>query len=492
MVKEKRILSYFMSWLIVGFIVCFVGITNVFADEIEKIGYLDNKTEVKVVVPYNGSPLTLDQYGEYYLNDVDELLIFIDNYDFIGGDIYQLELYLPNATLTNANTFTVTGTTSNNETVSCSALKILQENKQFVNYRWRCQKDVNSLTFNIKNSNDENIVSAGIFRWDYSYLLKVTSTTDNSEIIDGLNKVEQSIIDSNKETQEVIKDQFNSCRPGNNLFNLNNWYNSLTSNNGTISLNEDSIEFIAISNSMTNIISTYNFKLKPSTTYTLSFNANIENSFEYNTWLNLGLQAIDNVSYGTLYINSNGYYTKTFTTNQNGDFYLKGYVNTNVNNNNQLKLILNNIMLNEGSSAKTYEKYGEICSNKIDDTNDKLDDLNGSLNDSNIDGSLNNAGGFFNNFSTSDHGGLSGIITAPLVAINQMLNTSCSPMTTTFKGKELSLPCGYEFWNKMGPIQDFINLVLGGLLCYQIIIKLYKLIEKIKNPEDDRLEVMNL
>lgn len=125
-------------------------------------------------------------------------------------------------------------------------------------------------------------------------------------------------------------------------------------------------------------------------------------------------------------------------------------------------------------------------------TNQELGDLNDKLEDTDIQGSLDGAGGFFGNFSSPDHGGLSGIITAPLTAINQMLNTTCNPMTATFKGKDLSLPCGYEFWDRLGAIQDFINVVLGGMLCYRIIIKLYKLIEKIKNPEDDRLEVMDL
>lgn len=125
-------------------------------------------------------------------------------------------------------------------------------------------------------------------------------------------------------------------------------------------------------------------------------------------------------------------------------------------------------------------------------TNEELGNLNDKIEDTDIQGSLDGAGGFFGSFSSPDHGGLSGIITAPLTAINQMLNTTCNPMTATFKGKDLSLPCGYDFWDRLGAIQDFINVVLGGMLCYRIIIKLYKLIEKIKNPEDDRLEVMDL
>lgn len=123
-------------------------------------------------------------------------------------------------------------------------------------------------------------------------------------------------------------------------------------------------------------------------------------------------------------------------------------------------------------------------------TNSKLDDLNDNITNDSVDN--DQASSFFDNFSTTDHGGISGIITAPLTAINAMLNKNCSPLTATYKGKEISLPCGYDFWEKMPTIQEFINITLGGLLCYKIICKLYRLIENLKNPDDDRVEVMKL
>ena len=36
MVKEKRILSYFIGWLLIGITICFVGVSNVFADTIDQ------------------------------------------------------------------------------------------------------------------------------------------------------------------------------------------------------------------------------------------------------------------------------------------------------------------------------------------------------------------------------------------------------------------------------------------------------------------------
>lgn len=125
-------------------------------------------------------------------------------------------------------------------------------------------------------------------------------------------------------------------------------------------------------------------------------------------------------------------------------------------------------------------------------TNNKLDEMNDNITNSNTSDADNKGSSFFDGFNTTDHGGISGIVTAPLTSINQLLNGTCVPLTTTYKGKELSLPCGYDFWNKMPEIRNFWNLIGGGLLCYSIIIKLFKLIEKMKNPDDDRVEVLEL
>ena len=312
-------------------------------------------------------------------------------------------------------------------------------------------------------NNQTTEINTNITNMQESISSDIQNTEDN--INSNIDDMEQAIVDSNKETQDVIKDQFNSCRPSYNLINPDNiLINKFVSgNNGllldsTVTNTTDYIEVI-------------------SGIYTFSYNySNLLNSnqrtyvyYDINKNFIIGYNYDPNKKQNILNIPNNAYYVRIS--------YDKNVFD--------LQLIKGNYT--------QYEPYGEeICSNKLDETNDKLNDLNSSLNDSNVDGSLNSAGSFFDSFTTTDHGGLSGIITAPLIAINQMLNTSCSAMTTTFKGKELSLPCGYEFWNRLGAIQDFINIVLGGMLCYRIIIKLYKLIERIKNPEDDRLEVMDL
>ena len=126
----------------------------------------------------------------------------------------------------------------------------------------------------------------------------------------------------------------------------------------------------------------------------------------------------------------------------------------------------------------------DIIDNQKENTDKILDD--------DISDSENQANSFFDSFVDNDNGGISGIITAPLTAINSMLNGTCTPLTTNFKGKQISLSCGYDMWSKLSGIKDFLNLVLGGLLCYRICIKLFNLIQNLKNPDNDKVEVMNL
>ena len=118
------------------------------------------------------------------------------------------------------------------------------------------------------------------------------------------------------------------------------------------------------------------------------------------------------------------------------------------------------------------------------------EDLSGTITDPSIEDGLGDS--FFGSFDTDDNGGISSIITAPLVAINAMLDNTCTPMSVTYKDKDIVLPCGQDFWEDAGPIQDYLNFFEGGILVYMIIRSLYKLIERLKDPDDDRVEVMKL
>lgn len=164
-----------------------------------------------------------------------------------------------------------------------------------------------------------------------------------------------------------------------------------------------------------------------------------------------------------------------------------------INNQNQnTQDIIDNNNQNTEDIINNQNSNTDKITDSLDKNTESNEQINDSITDSNTDGANDSAGGFFNSFDTDDNGGISGIITAPLVAINQMLSQTCVDLTGSYKGKEFSIPSGCEFWAKIPDVKDFLNVVEGGLLCYLIIRKLFYLVQRLKNPEDDRVEVMSL
>lgn len=125
-------------------------------------------------------------------------------------------------------------------------------------------------------------------------------------------------------------------------------------------------------------------------------------------------------------------------------------------------------------------------------TNNKLDDLNNNIKDDDIDTSNSNS--FFDNFNDKDHGGISTVVTAPLNAIVK-ITEKCKPISFEILEKNIVIPCGDTlFWNKpeVETFRSIWNVIIGGSILYALLIKLYKVIESLKNPDDDRIEVVKL
>ena len=101
---------------------------------------------------------------------------------------------------------------------------------------------------------------------------------------------------------------------------------------------------------------------------------------------------------------------------------------------------------------------------------------------------------FFNSFTDSNPGGIASIVTAPIRLINS-LDDTCSPVVFSIFGKDITLPCGTTlFWDKpsVNSFQWFWNMMFGGAIIYALLAKLFKTIEKMKDPEDSSVEVMTL
>lgn len=131
---------------------------------------------------------------------------------------------------------------------------------------------------------------------------------------------------------------------------------------------------------------------------------------------------------------------------------------------------------------------------KLDDVNQSIQDTNDTLNNEDTQGAQDSASGFFDNFSTETFG-LTSIITAPLNAINSIINSSCSNLVLPlpFVEKNLTLPCMTSIYsNYFKGFFDLYQIITTGLISYYIIVRIFNLVKDFKNPEHDEIEVMDL
>lgn len=85
----------------------------------------------------------------------------------------------------------------------------------------------------------------------------------------------------------------------------------------------------------------------------------------------------------------------------------------------------------------------------------------------------------------------SSIITAPISFLNS-LNDACTPITLTYRGQDIVLPCGTTiFWDKdNGYISNFRlvwNILFAGLIIYRLALKLIMTINDCLDPTKDKI-----
>lgn len=180
----------------------------------------------------------------------------------------------------------------------------------------------------------------------------ITNTQDS--INQNIDDMEQSIVDSNKETQDVIKDQFNSCRDSNNLFNA-----TLINSTSGIIVNKDGSKITlpkaTSGNGFTDThtkLSVLAPELKVGDVVYLNFNTNSSyNKFIYLVTPQLVWYDGSSITITQEMLNSKvGFYGNRFT---NGEDY---------------QVIISDLIISYKNT--TFEPYGEICSNKLDEQNE--------------------------------------------------------------------------------------------------------------------------
>lgn len=291
------------------------------------------------------------------------------------------------------------------------------------------------------------------------------ANTDN--IINNQDSNTQDIIDNNKENTDKIIGTIESCKPGNNLLNITNKTTSLNgltlnSNNGVITISGTAS-------------SAGTFTLGTITLDAGTYSQSTNGDSGYSAY-----SILRSVKDGTEFKVGNGSFTLTETTTLTYEIYFnKSFTGT----------FTYKPMVNKGSTSLPWERYGEICSNKLDDISGSVDNLTGAITDSSSPDTsgLSNAAGWL------PAGPIDSLLTLPITLLQTLTNnlgSSCSPINLPlpFVKTNLSLACpsvllgninGFTiFWNSLG-------VIAGGWLLYKYFINLYKWFNSVTSMKED-------
>lgn len=101
----------------------------------------------------------------------------------------------------------------------------------------------------------------------------------------------------------------------------------------------------------------------------------------------------------------------------------------------------------------------------------------------------------FKNFKTNDHG-LSSIITSPLSFIKNLSSATCTPVVLPIpfsKNQNVKLPCLTTMYEeKASAVYSIYKIVITGITAYWVCVRIYALVKGFKDPNDDKIEVMEL
>lgn len=314
----------------------------------------------------------------------------------------------------------------------------------------------------------------------------INSNEDNTQdIINNQNDNTQDIIDNNNENTDKIIDNQNDLL-GNRCSNLLDMSKvsacTLNNNNSTVycptnpivinSINEDtgSIDFNAPASWRGFMFDDF-ISVDPNTTYYIKFSSS---NFTSN------LIKVSHFGVFQNYLTQSQFYntlsSRSFTTGPETHFIKISFESSASGNN----FVINSLYL--GKTDNSYCKFNSYTS--------KLDDLNDSINNSNIDDKT----GFFTDFEDNTHG-LSGIITLPLSTIQSLTNTSCVSLSIPipFTNSNVSLPCMTEVYQTYIPsVYNIWQVVSFGIISYFICLDIFKMVKGFKDPNEDKVEVLDL
>lgn len=275
-------------------------------------------------------------------------------------------------------------------------------------------------------------------------------------IIDNQDANNQALIDANEQNTESIIDSQKACT------DLDININSLNSSNYSFGyLNDNGTIF----NSQGSVISDY-VKINPSSSYVLRVNY-------------------------TAISPSYCFYDENKTLISCEKYNQRNTINITSPANSQYIRFSAYI----GSDSYNTIFNGKICQPGNQAVQDSINDLNNTINNDDVSDADPLINDFLNDSAFQDNTGLSSVINAPLSLLSHLTET-CQPINFTIPwfDAQVSIPCmSTSVYNKFdSSFITIIKAIVNGVLVYRIVIGLYFMVKDFKDPESDRVEVIDL
>ena len=508
MIKEKRILSYFIGWLFLGYIIFIIGTNNVYASTYTGSDYYarlyDNVngilTGVDTTGPYNEG--LYEGYIPYSANSSGGAWLISSPITLISNHTYTLTASIPNEcgplVLSSVNRIGV-GTTINNAKSSYQNNSDVNEiysnviggqnfliqyaftptiNSTYIVFPFATSVSCNSSRTILENIVISDLGLNGVTEQQITNSLNSQTNEINNSIQNSTDTIINNQNQNNEQLKDTINENFNSCRPSVNLFNYasTNFVDS-----GNISLSGTANDFTISATGGGIVRAYYLTDINFSTLYRYMSSNYVDNSIllaitnsnNYSSWS-------DYANDRTI-INWNMNNNSQSLSNYQGKYLwvqLRGSVAQEYYSVNYKDLVFSkNIVSN-------YEAYGEeICSNKIDETNDKLDGIQGALTDS----SAPNTSGLENSAGWLPAGPLDSILNLPLTMLNSLTNSlgkTCSPLNLTlpYVNKQIQIPCLSAIFAQITGVNGlwtWVGTIASVLILYNYLLNLYAWVDRV-------------
>lgn len=148
--------------------------------------------------------------------------------------------------------------------------------------------------------------------------------------------------------------------------------------------------------------------------------------------------------------------------------------------------------VNDFKSQAHSDSQAEI--NATNRNTQAVNNVNNSINSTSTSGSESFLNDIVNDPAFQDTTGINSIITLPLNMISSLSN-SCQPITLNipFLNVDVQIPCFRSvITNHMPLVANLISVVVNGFILYRIFIDIVGIIKSSRNPDEDRLDVLEL